>query len=91
MARTLEADLPPQQLTIAGTRKRRRFGIGTIALYVTLTLLALFFMVPLLWMLSTALKSEAAVFRDTGFIPAEPTLANFQRILTATSDRPVFR
>ncbi len=95
MAKALEADLPPQQLTIAGTRRRHGITFGTIALYLTLILLALFFLLPLFWMVSTALKFESQVFRDrailAGFIPAEPTLANFQTILTATGQTPVFR
>ena len=90
-ARALEADLPPQQLTLAGTRRRQGINVGTIALYATLILLALFFVLPLLWMVSTALKFESQVFQDQGFIPREPTLANFQRILTAGGQTPVFR
>jgi multiple sugar transport system permease protein len=41
------------------------------------------------------LKEESAVFTDDnilmGFVPSEPTLANFEFILTATRNTPVFR
>ena len=91
MAKALEADLPPQAITVAGTRRRSGINVQTILLYVTLILLALFFLIPLFWMVSTALKLESDVFRDQGFIPQRPTLANFERILSATSQTPVFR
>jgi multiple sugar transport system permease protein len=74
---------------------RRPFPTDRIVLYVVLTIIALFFVLPLLWMLSTALKSESAVFTDTdialGFIPSQPTLDNFNFILTASGNTPVFR
>jgi multiple sugar transport system permease protein len=61
---------------------------STIGLYVVLILLALFFVLPLLWMLSTSLKPGADVFKDTGWIPANPSFANFEAILG--SSFPVF-
>jgi multiple sugar transport system permease protein len=54
---------------------------GQILLYVVLILLALFFIVPLIWMVSTSLKEGAEVYRDQGWIPEHPSLANFQAIL----------
>ena len=89
MARTLEADLP-RQITLAGTR-RRRLDLGKVVLYAVLILIALFFLIPLIWMFSTSLKLETQVFRDRGFIPANPSLGNFQRILTSGGEAPVFR
>jgi multiple sugar transport system permease protein len=71
--------------------RRRRITPGTILLYAVLLLIALFFVLPLLWMLSTALKFESAVFTDKGFLPQNLTFDNFARILTTTSDTPVFR
>jgi multiple sugar transport system permease protein len=66
-----------------------------VGLYALLVLIALFFVLPLLWMLSTALKFESDVFTDRdilmGFFPTEPTLANFEFVLTATRNTPVFR
>ena len=77
--------------TVASTPRRSRITPGKVLLYVLLVLIALFFVLPLLWMVSTALKFESAVFTDKGFIPQNPTFDNFARILTATGDTPVFR
>ncbi|HEY0442940.1 MAG TPA: carbohydrate ABC transporter permease [Candidatus Limnocylindrales bacterium] len=54
---------------------------GQVLLYVVLIALALFFVVPLIWMVSTSLKEGAEVYRDQGWIPANPSLANFTAIL----------
>ena len=77
--------------TAAPEPRRARITPGRVLLYAVLVLIAVFFVLPLLWMVSTALKFESAVFTDKGFIPASPTLDNFARILTATGDTPVFR
>jgi multiple sugar transport system permease protein len=73
----------------------RPFRWGRVGLYALLILIALFFVLPLLWMLSTALKFESDVFTDRGilmgFLPSEPTLANFEFVLTSTRNTPVFR
>jgi len=58
-------------------------------LYLLLIILALFFVLPLIWMLSTSLKEGALVYQDQGWIPANPTLGNFQQIFG--SDFPVVR
>jgi len=89
MARTLDAELADRQA--ARARQRTSIDWSRIALYAALILIALFFVLPLLWMLATSLKAESAVFRDRGFIPAEPTLENFERILTAGGQTPVLR
>jgi multiple sugar transport system permease protein len=74
---------------------RRSFPWSRVLLYGLLVLIALFFVVPLIWMVSTSLKAESAVITDTdiagGFIPSEPTLSNFEFILTASGNTPVFR
>ena len=88
MARVETVSAP---VTVAGSRRRFRFPLGTIVLYVVLTLIALVFVLPLIWMLSTALKPESQVFTDRGFIPQNPTLDNFLQILTASGNTPVFR
>ncbi|MCA1588765.1 MAG: ABC transporter permease subunit [Chloroflexi bacterium] len=94
MAQAVEAKSP----AVVGTRSaavRRPFRRDLMLLYAILILVALFFIMPLVWMVSTALKFESAVFTDTdialGFIPSEPTLENFTRILTASGNTPVFR
>jgi multiple sugar transport system permease protein len=89
MARTTAAELPRAQ---AAERTRRSFvSPGKILLYAVLILIALFFIIPLIWMFSTSLKLESDVFRDRGFIPANPTFANFERLLSAGGQTPVFR
>jgi multiple sugar transport system permease protein len=70
---------------------RSRLRLDRVWLYAILVLVALLFILPLVWMVSTALKHEAAVFTDTGFIPQQPTLDNFQRILSAGGDTPVMQ
>jgi multiple sugar transport system permease protein len=77
--------------SIPSERRRPPITPGKVLLYAVLVLIAVFFVLPLLWMVSTALKFESAVFTDKGFIPQNPTLDNFARILTATGDTPVFR
>lgn len=74
---------------------RRGLRLERVMLYALLILVALFFVLPLVWMISTALKAESAVFTDRdiamGFIPQNPTLDNFEFILTASGNTPVFR
>jgi multiple sugar transport system permease protein len=71
-------------VTRAGAAARTRRAAPSPALvgqFAVLVLLALFFVVPLLWMLSTSLKEGAEVYRDQGWIPENPSLANFEQIL----------
>jgi multiple sugar transport system permease protein len=89
MARTIEARLPAA--TRARAQEGRRVDPGRVMLYAVLILITLFFVVPLIWMVSTSLKPEAELFRDKGFIPAHPTFENFARILTAGGQTPVLR
>jgi multiple sugar transport system permease protein len=76
--------------TLGAARARRKATIRTtswrpkpaqVVLYLVLIVLALFFVLPLIWMLSTSLKEGAEVYRDQGWIPANPSLANFEAIL----------
>ena len=86
MATTVDRALP----AVAAPR-RVRMTPRRVAFYLVLIAIALVFILPLLGMVSTALKLEAAVFTDQGLIPKEPTLANFERILAPEGDAPVFR
>jgi len=83
----------PTAVTAAGTQRisarRRDPRPAAIGLYVVLTILALMFVLPLVWMLSSSLKEGADVYRDQGWIPQKPTLANFDAIFG--SDFPVIR
>lgn len=69
--------------------RRRTPRPEMIALYLVLVIVALFFVLPLIWMLSSSLKQGAEVYTDTNWIPLNPTLANFEAIFG--SDFPVLR
>jgi multiple sugar transport system permease protein len=69
--------------------RRRGPQPSTIGLYVVLVVLALFFVLPLVWMFSSSLKEGAAVYTDQGWIPENPSLANFEAIFGSTF--PVLR
>ena len=86
MARDLS--LPAATTPAVAERPRRvRIKPGKVVLYAVLILLALFFIVPIIWMISTSLKAGADVFTDTGWIPENPSLENFETIFG--SDFPV--
>jgi ABC-type glycerol-3-phosphate transport system permease component len=72
-------DRPATMIAAEARPATRRRGPkpATIGLYLLLAVLALFFVLPLVWMLSSSLKEGAAVYTDQGWIPENPTLANF--------------
>jgi multiple sugar transport system permease protein len=82
MATTLDRGLEhdqPVELTAVGTRRRsslRRAGV-----YLLLLLIAAFFMIPLMVMISASLKAGAEPFTDTGLIPRDPGIENYQALL----------
>ncbi|NOZ29961.1 MAG: carbohydrate ABC transporter permease [Chloroflexi bacterium] len=64
------------------SRQTRRW-LGAGITYLGMTTLAFFFMIPLLWMLSTALKARWEVFAwPPQWIPQEPHWENFREALT---------
>lgn len=74
----------PQNLTVVG-RRRRGSGsqFGLIALLVAI---AVFFILPLLLVLSASLKYRAEVFTDTGFIPRDPGFENYQALFGGNAE-----
>lgn len=54
--------------------------LGRILLYATLTLIAAFFLIPLLWMMVTAIKPRAE-WTSLNWITTNPTLDNFRAVL----------
>jgi multiple sugar transport system permease protein len=63
-----------------GIRQRRTLARLTV-IYVGTMLLALFAALPMVWMVSTALKPRSDVFREpTTIIPTNATLENFIRV-----------
>lgn len=63
--------------------------VSRIVLYAVLILIALFFLLPLVWMFSTAFKPFVETLQPT-WIPQEPTLQNFRDIFSDPSI-PVLR
>ena len=63
----------------------RRLGYGTIALTGGLLVLAVLWLVPLAWIVTTAIKPEPEIIRlPVHMIPEEVTLANFVTALTTS-------
>jgi multiple sugar transport system permease protein len=79
----LGVDVEPQK------GRRRGPKPATIGLYILLIVLGLFFVLPLIWMLSSSLKEGNAVYTDQGWIPENPSFANFETIFG--SSFPVLR
>jgi len=66
----------------ATPRVERRITVARILTYVLMILLALIFMLPLLWMLSTSLKPKAQLFAPViQWIPQTFSLESYQKIL----------
>ena len=81
MATALERGLQrdePVELARAGSRGRPT--AARVVLYAVLILIAIFFIMPLLIVLSTSLKFRTEVFTDTGLIPADPGLENYEAL-----------
>lgn len=61
------------------TNEKRKILNGTLR-YVFLIIMALFVLVPVLWMVSTAFKTEAETYSPTPiWIPSEISLASFKK------------
>lgn len=74
----------PADLTVVGRRQSGRGG--RIVLMTTLIAIAVFFILPLLLVLSASLKFQAEIFTDTGFIPADPGLENYQALFGGNAE-----
>lgn len=70
-------------------RRAGRGRLGSALRYAVLVVFALFFTLPLLWMLVTALKPPAEWLLPN-WVPQNPTLGNFTAILNNPA-LPVFR
>lgn len=84
--RDLELVIAPRPKAVVKPH-RWRPKPGDLLTYVVLVILAIFFIAPIVWMISTSLKAGSSVFTDTGWIPENPSLANFETIFG--SDFPV--
>jgi multiple sugar transport system permease protein len=66
----------------AHVRRRTPRWLALAPRFITLTVLAVLFLMPIYWMVTTSLKSEAAtVARPVQWWPHEPTLENYRAIL----------
>ena len=71
------------------TRRGGRISPFTILAYVILTLWAVWALLPLFWMISTSFKEvRAAIKIPPEWIPADPTLINYERLFARA---PAFR
>jgi len=86
MATTLDRGFEhdqPVQLQIAGAR--RRGMLDRVLLYIALIAIALFFIFPLIVVVSASLKYRAEVFQDVGIIPSDPGLENYQALFSGAA------
>ena len=93
MATTLDRGLErdqPVELTSVGVRGRRR-GLGRPLLYVLLIAIAVFFIAPLVIGISASFKYSTEVFTDTGIIPRDPGLENYEALFRSASFLTWFR
>jgi multiple sugar transport system permease protein len=86
MATTLDRGLAadqPVELQSVGTRRAGRGG--RIVLYAVLILIAVFFLLPLVVVVSASLKYRSEVFTDTGLIPRNPGIENYQALFSGSA------
>jgi multiple sugar transport system permease protein len=80
--RGLEKD-EPVELQVVG--RRQRGVIDKLLLYLVLIAIALFFIFPLIVVVSASLKYRAEVFQDVGIIPSDPGLENYQALFSGSA------
>lgn len=81
-----------QQESVA-QRSKKRSGRGgsRVVFYTVITALALAFIAPILWMISTSLKTEVDATVSTSLIPRPLTTDSFEPLLSWDSKEPVLR
>lgn len=66
----------------------RRATIGNVLTYAAMLPIAAFFLIPVIWLVSLSLRTQSEVFFGVSrFIPEDPTLDNFKRVLTDSGFR----
>jgi ABC-type glycerol-3-phosphate transport system permease component len=93
MARFPASQVVPGSTAIADElvlrpRKKRRVRLRTVAgrvgTHLVLILLTLFALLPLAWAISSAFKTNSEILTKLNFFPTNPTLANFEFVLSNT-------
>lgn len=75
-----------------GADAETRHRLKMFAFYTALTLLALLFVAPLVWMISTSFKDEVeAVATPPTWIPETPTTEGYERVTQTGTETPVLR
>lgn len=59
--------------------------------YIVLSVLALVFLLPLLWMISTSFKTSFEAGQSTSFVPEDFTVRSYLPLITWTGQTPVLR
>jgi multiple sugar transport system permease protein len=87
MATTLDRGFErdePTELKVVGSRRRGR--ADRVVLYVVLIAIAVFFILPLVVVVSASLKYRSEVFTDTGLIPSSPSLENYVALFSGSAE-----
>jgi multiple sugar transport system permease protein len=79
LSQGLEKD-EPLELDVVGRRRRR--PLARVLQYVVLLVIAAFFLLPLLVVLGASFKYGPEIFTDTGLIPSDPGLENYEGLFT---------
>lgn len=81
---------PPTATRSPGLGAIRHSG-SQVVFYVVLVTLAMAFIAPIIWMISTSLKTEVDATVSTSLIPSPLTTAAFEPLLSWDSKEPVLR
>ena len=81
----------PQSAEIPIENRPVRPKLPVIMMEITLAVLAIIFLLPLLFMVVTALKPDAEILHYDGIFPRAATLSNFRAILGSPEEIPIAR
>lgn len=88
LGRGLEHDQPSESTTV-GTRGRG--AVGRVLVYLLLILIAAFFVLPLIVVVSASFKYSAEIFTDPGILPADPGFENYTALFARAEFLTWFR
>lgn len=77
-----QGTLPPATL-VARAPRRRGSVLGTAALYLTLAVLSVFFLIPFFWLVATSLMTPAQIF-GAGWLPNPVKWSNYAEVFANT-------